>query len=403
MKKPRPDPLRRSNHLRPADRRLHFAPRVDLVRRRGRGPSDDATAWSGSISASSFHFVKITWVLSHPARVEFEAVNRSERKAVARCGAAVCGYTTVPAHRRKPPSPVEKLPICGAFPSDTRPNTAAVQNAAAMCQGLSNRRRPSAADRSFPHDSWLTPSLDRRGCARWNGSRHSFSRFPDHKAWRNCGRCGPMAEPQPLMSRHRSIFTGIATRRILPVLGQIKRGVAVVLLADEAHAAGCYGKRGAGLRRLLRVAKSLIFPCNVVQCAGRHRGADLARQLRVVRCGRNFGRAFVYSTAFRPSPPRPPKRPLVSCVDEPHVSIPPRFRALAVRAGRGAFKAPPVGVLCCRPEIRRSSVILGVNCGALDGAVPLRDKAFMVSAIRPPRWPRGVQPASRYSVEPAHG
>ncbi|MGA2442232.1 MAG: aminotransferase class I/II-fold pyridoxal phosphate-dependent enzyme, partial [Tepidisphaeraceae bacterium] len=95
-----------------------------------------------------------------------------------------------------------------------------------------------------------------------------------------------------------SIFSMDGDEADLAGLDQLKRARPFVLLLDEAHASGVYGRAGAGLaaeRGLAEMAEvSVVTFSKAAGCVG---GAICGRG-NFCRAVLNFGRAYVYSTSI---------------------------------------------------------------------------------------------------------
>jgi 8-amino-7-oxononanoate synthase len=87
----------------------------------------------------------------------------------------------------------------------------------------------------------------------------------------------------------------------LEALVELKDRWGAWLFLDEAHAAGLYGKEGAGLASHLGLSERIEFQLGTLSKALGSVGGYLASRLEVIRWVRHRGRSFMYSTALAPA------------------------------------------------------------------------------------------------------
>ncbi|MEW4468558.1 8-amino-7-oxononanoate synthase [Parasphingorhabdus sp. JC815] len=156
-----------------------------------------------------------------------------------------------------------------------------------------------------------------------------------------------------------------------------------ILILDEAHAVGVFGKRGVGLSGVLEQQENLI----VLRTCGKALGGEggLITMPTVLRdFFINRARAFIFSTA--PSP-------LTAHLVHKAIEYVAQNPALQTRLQDHIKLAESrLGLLC--PDTRSGSqifpVIIGEDRPAMQIATNLQNAGFDVRAIRPPTVPAGT-------------
>jgi 8-amino-7-oxononanoate synthase len=181
-----------------------------------------------------------------------------------------------------------------------------------------------------------------------------------------------------------SIFSMDGDAADLAGLAEIKRKRPFVLLLDEAHASGIYGPGGAGLAAEMGLSEmvdvSVVTLSKAMGCVG---GAVCGSRV-FCEAAVNFGRAYVYSTSVPPMVAGVARAAVGVCQSEPGRRERARFLAGKVRGelGKAGMKIPEGD----SPII---PVIFGEAERALQAAERLKEKGFLVVAVRPPTVARG--------------
>jgi 8-amino-7-oxononanoate synthase len=169
----------------------------------------------------------------------------------------------------------------------------------------------------------------------------------------------------------------------LAAYAELCRSSGALLIVDEAHAVGIYGRRGSGL---LEATRSHAFVS--VDTAGKALGAsgafvsgpEWAIEYLIQRA-----RPFVFSTAAPPPIAAALEASLTLIETEPWLrsQVLSRARYLRTRLAEASISIP-VG------DSQIIPVVLGENERAVEVAETLRQQGFDVRAIRPPTVPRGT-------------
>ncbi|ETD80669.1 8-amino-7-oxononanoate synthase [Rhodobacter capsulatus] len=154
-----------------------------------------------------------------------------------------------------------------------------------------------------------------------------------------------------------------------------------VLILDEAHATGLYGRDGRGLApEAGDLALIVVHTCGKALGAG---GALICADRAVIETLVNRARPFLYATA--PSP-------LLAAAVRAALRLLParpglRAHAAALRA-RARHRAAQIGWEAGQSQIL--PLILGTDAAALQAAQALHQAGFDLRAIRPPTVPKGT-------------
>lgn len=158
-----------------------------------------------------------------------------------------------------------------------------------------------------------------------------------------------------------------------------------MLYVDEAHATGVLGPTGGGLAEALGVADRVDVHMGTLGKALGAFGAFIAGEERLVRWLRNRARSFVFTTALPPSVCGAALAALEVVRTEPERRS--RLRSLSARMKIGleslGFALPNVAA----PIF---PIVLGGETRALKAATELRERGYLVRAIRPPTVPTGT-------------
>jgi 8-amino-7-oxononanoate synthase len=179
-----------------------------------------------------------------------------------------------------------------------------------------------------------------------------------------------------------SIFSMDGDAADLRGLAKLKQSHDFVLLLDEAHGSGVYGKNGAGYAAELELQNivdvSIVTLSKAIGCVGGAVCCSAMFRDALV----NFGRAYIYSTSVPPM--------IASCIaaaigvmrDEPQRQNRVRELARHVRIELAAMNIPAGD----SPII---PIILESEEAALRAAEKLKKEGLLVVAVRPPTVPAG--------------
>jgi 8-amino-7-oxononanoate synthase len=187
----------------------------------------------------------------------------------------------------------------------------------------------------------------------------------------------PAAQRQVVITE--SIFSMDGDAADLEGIAALKRKYDFVLVLDEAHGSGVYGRDGAGYAAERGFANivdvSLVTLSKAAGVAGGAICASKAFCDGVV----NWGRAYIYSTAIPPSAASAIEAAITVMKAEPQRRQ--RVRELARRV-RDELKSG--GLQISDGDSPIIPIILGSEKRALDAANSLREKGILAIAIRPP-------------------
>ena len=168
----------------------------------------------------------------------------------------------------------------------------------------------------------------------------------------------------------------------LPELAELCRAHEAILIVDEAHAVGIYGRRGSGLLEAAGIGTAVSI--NTAGKALGVAGAFVAGPGWVVDYLIQRARTFIFSTAAPP--------PVAAALDAALTVVegePWRRQQLFARAAYLRSRILAAG-LTVAPEVSQIiPIVLGANERAVAAASTLRSEGFDVRAIRPPSVPAG--------------
>ena len=193
-----------------------------------------------------------------------------------------------------------------------------------------------------------------------------------------------------------SIFSMDGDAADLAGLAELRRRHPFVLVVDEAHGSGVYGRHGAGLVDELNLRAAVDVTVVTLSKALGLAGAAVCGPPSFVSATENFGRAYIYSTAVPPLTAELAAEAVAVCHDEPQHRD--RVRAVAARVRASLHSrglAVPAGDSPIIP------ISLGDPATALAAAERLRDAGLLVVAVRPPTVPPGTS-RLRVTVSAAH-
>ncbi|UYH55339.1 8-amino-7-oxononanoate synthase [Qipengyuania sp. SS22] len=178
-----------------------------------------------------------------------------------------------------------------------------------------------------------------------------------------------------------TLYSMDGDRAPIHALADLADRYGAILLADDAHATGVFGKGGRGLADTIDGRPNAI----VLRTCGKALGSEGALLCgpRVMRDHLvNRGRSVIFSTA--PSPL------IAACVREALKIVaeePERRDALADLIAHATHRLAPLGATASGSQIM--PLILGGEAGTMQVAQALRDAGFDIRGIRPPTVPAG--------------
>lgn len=164
----------------------------------------------------------------------------------------------------------------------------------------------------------------------------------------------------------------------------LKNHYGALLLLDEAHALGVMGPRGLGLAEELNLQSEVDLQMGTLGKAAGSAGGYLAASANLIDLMVNKARSFIYSTA-------PPPAQVASASAALDLITSPEGATLR-HALAGNIRQLQEGLQIEPHPISTPIVplILGSNETALAGAQSLRERGFLVPAIRYPTVPKNT-------------
>lgn len=164
----------------------------------------------------------------------------------------------------------------------------------------------------------------------------------------------------------------------------LKNQYGALLLLDEAHALGVLGPRGLGLAEEMNLQEEVDLQMGTLGKAAGSAGGYLAASAKVINLLVNKARPFIYSTA------PPPAQVASASAALGLITSPVGAQLRGVLADNIAQLQE--GLQVEGPKLRTPIVplILGENGTALATAQSLREKGFLVPAIRYPTVPKNT-------------
>jgi 8-amino-7-oxononanoate synthase len=193
-----------------------------------------------------------------------------------------------------------------------------------------------------------------------------------------------------------SVFSMDGDHAPLVALVEAARRHGAWVLVDEAHAAGVFGKAGAGLVDELGLGDAVDVRIGTLGKALGSFGAYVAGSTALVHLLVNKARPFIFTTGLPPGAVAAAQAAIELCQREPEraAGLRRRVRALGLRLRAGGWDVPNV-----------ESQILPVVVGEAHRAVALAGELLRhdvyVAAIRPPTVPPGTS-RLRLSVMATH-
>ncbi|QJC53091.1 8-amino-7-oxononanoate synthase [Paenibacillus albicereus] len=219
-------------------------------------------------------------------------------------------------------------------------------------------------------------------------------------------RHGDMDHLRVLLQKHRgkrrklivtdAVFSMDGDQAPLAELVELKREHGAMLMADEAHSGGIYGRRGEGLAAQLGLQDEIDVHLGTFGKAFGLYGAYLCGSRELIRWLSSAARPLVYSTALPPSVPAG----VMAALELIQAGPERRMRLLAAsRMFRASLTAAGLDV----PD--GDSPIVPLRIGESDQALrvqaALEEEGIAALAVRPPTVPAGTA-RIRFSLSAAH-
>jgi 8-amino-7-oxononanoate synthase len=182
-----------------------------------------------------------------------------------------------------------------------------------------------------------------------------------------------------------SIFSMDGDAADLKALDRMKREHSFVLLLDEAHACGVYGRNGAGLAAELALSETAdVLVATFSKAAGCLGGAICGTE-KFCRAVMNFGRAYMFSTSVPAAIAAGIEAAIGVMCDEPE-------RRGRLRESSRVFRAKlrEGGLNVSEGDSPIVPIIVGSESAAMELSERLLSRQLLVGAVRPPTVPRGT-------------
>jgi 8-amino-7-oxononanoate synthase len=261
------------------------------------------------------------------------------------------------------------------LPSGYQANLAAIQTLAALGKSQKGRGVRFLIDK-LSHASLLDAV---------RGSDSDWRVFP-HNGMEKLARLLADADANQLqVVVTESIFSMDGDAADLEALDRLKREHSFVLLLDEAHASGVYGRNGAGLAAEQGLAEIVdIFIVTFSKAAGCLGGA-ICGTGKFCRAVMNLGRAYLFSTSMPAAMAATIEAAIGVMRDEPE-------RRKRLRESSRAFRAKlrEGGLDVAEGDSPIVPIIVGSESAAMEFSERLLGRGLLVGAVRPPTVPRGT-------------
>jgi len=261
------------------------------------------------------------------------------------------------------------------LPSGYQANLAAIQTLAALGKSQKGHSVRFLIDK-LAHASLL--DAVRAADAAWRV-------FPHNGIEKLQRLLGEQEENQLQVVVTESIFSMDGDAADLAALDRLKKEQPFVLVLDEAHASGVYGRNGAGLAAELGFGEIVdIFIVTFSKAAGCVGGAVCGSE-KFCQAILNLGRAYLFSTSVPPAIAAAIEQAIGVMRDEPQ-----RQRRLRELSKSLRTKLREGGVSVPEGDSPIVPVIVGSESAAMDFSRRLLEEGLLVSAVRPPTVPRGT-------------
>jgi len=157
------------------------------------------------------------------------------------------------------------------------------------------------------------------------------------------------------------------------------------LMVDEAHAAGVFGPRGAGLAAECGITDRVAVHVGTLGKALGSFGAYVAGSRRLIELLVNRARPFIFTTGLPPASAAAARAAIEVVEREPE-----RARGLLARAASFGTKLRAAGLSVPHVDSQILPVVIGEAERAVAVAARLLERGVYVAAIRPPTVPKGT-------------
>lgn len=176
-----------------------------------------------------------------------------------------------------------------------------------------------------------------------------------------------------------TLFSMDGTIAPLADLCEIAARHGAMLLADEAHATGVFGRRGSGLVEQFGCEAGVHLRVGTLSKALGAAGGFVAGHRRLIEWLRHKARAWIFSTAHPPAVAAAATRAIELVADEPN-----RRAELLARAAGFRARLSAAGIDLGGAEAQIVPVVAGEAAAAVALSGRLAEAGFFVPAIRPP-------------------
>lgn len=273
------------------------------------------------------------------------------------------------------------------LPSGYQANQAAIQALAALGKAQKGRSVRFLIDK-LAHASLLDAV---------RGSDSDWRVFP-HNGMDKLGRLLADADQGQLqVVVTESIFSMDGDAADLEGLERLKKEHAFVLLLDEAHASGVYGRNGAGLASERGLTEIVDISIATFSKAAGCLGGAICGKEKFCQAVVNLGRAYLFSTSMPGAMAATIEAAIGVMRDEPD-------RRRRVRELSRGFRAKlrGRGLDVTEGDSPIIPIIVGLESAALELSEKLLGRQLLVGAVRPPTVPRGTS-RLRVTLSCEHG
>ena len=312
----------------------------------------------------------------HPRLVEAMRKSAELNGVGAGAAALISGYSPQHAATETAIARWKRTESAILLPSGYQANLAAIQTLAALGKSQKGRSVRFLVDK-LAHASLLDAV---------RGSDSDWRVFP-HNGMDKLARLLADAEENQLqVVVTESIFSMDGDAADLEALDRLKREHSFVLLLDEAHASGVYGRNGAGLAAEQGLAEIVdVFIVTFSKAAGCVGGAICGTE-KFCRAVMNLGRAYMFSTSVPAAIAAAIEAAIGVMRDEPE-----RRRAAAgIIEGNFARSFGEGGLEVSEGDSPIVPIIVGSESAAMEFSERLLGRQLLVGAVRPPTVPRGT-------------
>jgi 8-amino-7-oxononanoate synthase len=181
-----------------------------------------------------------------------------------------------------------------------------------------------------------------------------------------------------------SLFSMDGDLAPLPQLAELAKKHGAMLMIDEAHATGVFGKHGRGVAEHFGVEDAVHIRIGTLSKALGSSGGFVVGRRNLIEWLVNRARSYVFSTAFPPAV----AAAAVEALNIVH-SEPQRRQELLARAAIARQKLSTQGWNVGRSASQIIPVYVGEPDRTMQLALALRERGLLVPGIRPPSVPPG--------------